>query len=81
MGLVKGGSLDNAIIMHDGVIICKEGLRFSDELVKHKVLDIIGDITLIGRRINAHILAIKPGHASNVVLAQEILKNINTIEQ
>ena len=77
MGLVKGGSLDNAIIMHDGVIICKEGLRFPDELVKHKVLDIIGDIALIGRRINAHILAIKPGHASNVILAQEILKNIH----
>jgi UDP-3-O-acyl N-acetylglucosamine deacetylase len=74
MGLVKGGSLDNAIIIHDGAIISKEGLRFSDELVKHKVVDIIGDMTLIGCRINAHIITIRPGHASNVVMAQEIQK-------
>jgi UDP-3-O-acyl N-acetylglucosamine deacetylase len=73
MGLVKGGSLDNAIIMHDGAIICKEGLRYPDELVKHKVLDIIGDMALLGKRIKAHILAVKPGHASNVIAAQNII--------
>ena len=76
MGLVKGGSLDNAVIIHDGAIISKEGLRFQDELVKHKVIDIIGDMTLIGCRLNAHIITIKPGHASNVIMAQEILKNM-----
>jgi len=77
MGLVKGGSLDNAIIMHDGAIICKEGLRFPDELVKHKVLDIIGDLSLLGRRIKAHVLAVKPGHASNVMAAQSIINDFH----
>ncbi len=76
MGLVKGGSLDNAIIIHDGAIISKEGLRFPDELVKHKVIDIIGDMTLIGCRLHAHIIAIKPGHATNVLMAQEILNSM-----
>ena len=76
MGLVKGGSLDNAVVIHDGAIICKEGLRFDDELVRHKVLDIIGDMALIGCRLNAHIITIKPGHATNVQMAQEILKSI-----
>lgn len=76
MGLVKGGSLDNAIVIHDGAIISKEGLRFQDELVKHKVVDIIGDMALIGMRLNAHIITIRPGHASNVIMAQEILKNM-----
>lgn len=76
MGLVKGGSLDNAVVIHDGAMISKEGLRFPDELVKHKVVDIIGDMSLIGCRLNAHIITIKPGHASNVIMAQEILKNM-----
>ena len=74
MGLVKGGSLDNAIVIHDGAIISKDGLRYPDELVRHKVLDIIGDLSLIGRRLNAHIITIKPGHATNVIVAQKILK-------
>jgi len=76
MGLVKGGSLDNAIVIHDGAIISKEGLRFDDELVRHKVIDIIGDLALIGRRIKAHIITIKPGHATNVVMAQKIAADI-----
>ena len=76
MGLVKGGSLDNAIVIHDGSIISKEGLKFPDELVRHKVLDIVGDIALLGCRLNAHILSIKPGHASNVNAARELAKLI-----
>ena len=76
MGLVKGGSLDNAIVIHDGAIISKEGLRFPDELVRHKVLDIIGDLTLIGKRLKAHIITIKPGHATNVIMAQQIMKEM-----
>jgi UDP-3-O-acyl N-acetylglucosamine deacetylase len=72
MGLVKGGSLDNAVVIHDGAIISKEGLRAPDELVKHKVVDIIGDMTLIGKRLNAHITTIKSGHSTNVEMAAEI---------
>jgi len=74
MGLVKGGSLDNAIVIHDGAIVSKDGLRFTNELVRHKVLDIIGDLYLVGKRIQAHIIAIKPGHPTNVQLAREMLR-------
>lgn len=79
MGLVKGGSLDNAAIIHDGAIICKEGLRFRDEIVRHKILDIIGDVYLCGLRVNANIIAIKPGHPMNVRLAGEMLKQLISI--
>ena len=74
MGLVKGGSLDNAAILHEGAIICKEGLRYANEIVRHKILDIVGDMYLTGRRVKGHIIAIKPGHPTNVQLAGEILK-------
>ena len=74
MGLCQGGSLDNAAIIHNGAIVCKEELRFHNEIVRHKVLDIVGDMYLCGCRVNAHIIAIKPGHPTNVQLAQLILK-------
>ena len=74
MGLVKGGSLDSAAVIHNGAIICKEGLRFRNELVRHKTLDIVGDMYLVGRRVRAHIIAVKPGHPINVRLANEMLK-------
>ncbi|MHB9139171.1 MAG: UDP-3-O-acyl-N-acetylglucosamine deacetylase [Victivallaceae bacterium] len=78
MGLVKGGSLDNAAILHDGAIICKESLRFRDEIVRHKILDIVGDIYLCGRRVKANIVAIKPGHPVNVKLALEMVKQADS---
>ncbi|MDP7398491.1 MAG: UDP-3-O-acyl-N-acetylglucosamine deacetylase [Lentisphaeria bacterium] len=71
-GLVRGGSLDNAVVIKDGVIIAKDELRFPDEFVRHKVLDIVGDLSLVGRRLRGQIIAIKPGHPSNVALAQRI---------
>lgn len=74
LGLVKGGSLDSAVVLHNEAIICKEGLRYKNELVRHKVLDIIGDMYLVGKRIKAHIIAVKPGHPLNVRLANEMLK-------
>ncbi|MBN1864775.1 MAG: UDP-3-O-[3-hydroxymyristoyl] N-acetylglucosamine deacetylase [Victivallales bacterium] len=77
MGLVKGGSLDNAIVIHEGALISKENLRFPDEIVRHKVLDIIGDMALLGLRLNAHLLSIRPGHASNVCVAKELAKLIS----
>ncbi|MDD5698021.1 MAG: UDP-3-O-acyl-N-acetylglucosamine deacetylase [Victivallaceae bacterium] len=76
MGLVKGGSLDSSAIIHDGAIICKDALRFKDEIVRHKILDLIGDIYLCGRRVKANIIAIKPGHYFNVQLAAAMLKQI-----
>jgi UDP-3-O-acyl-N-acetylglucosamine deacetylase len=76
MGLVKGGSLDSAAIIHDGAIICKEELRFRDEIVRHKILDLVGDIFLCGCRVKANIIAIKPGHYFNVQLAGEMIKQM-----
>lgn len=69
MGLCKGGSLDAAAILHDGAIICKEELRHQNEIVRHKILDLIGDLYLCGRRVKADVMAIKPGHFFNVKLA------------
>ncbi|MBR4663535.1 MAG: UDP-3-O-[Lentisphaeria bacterium] len=65
-GLAKGGSLDNAVILHKGAIISSEGLRFPNELVRHKMMDMVGDMYLSGKRIHAHIVAVRPGHPSNV---------------
>lgn len=76
MGLVKGGSLDAAAIIHDGAIICKEELRYPNEIVRHKILDLVGDIYLSGCRITGTIIAVKPGHPKNVELAGLLLKEI-----
>lgn len=73
MGLVKGGSLDAAAIIHNGAIICKEELRFRDEIVRHKAMDLVGDLFLCGRRVKANVIAIKPGHRSNVEMARLML--------
>ena len=76
MGLVKGGSLDAAAIIHDGAIIFKEALRYPNEIVRHKILDIVGDVYLSGCRITGTIIAIKPGHPKNVELAGMLQKEI-----
>jgi len=72
--LIAGGSLDNAVVIKGNAILSKEGLRYPDELVRHKMLDIVGDLFLLGRRLRAQIIAVKPGHPSNVALAREISK-------
>ncbi|MBP5182970.1 MAG: UDP-3-O-[3-hydroxymyristoyl] N-acetylglucosamine deacetylase [Lentisphaeria bacterium] len=73
MGLAKGGSLDNAVVIHDGAIISHDGMRFPNELVRHKVMDMVGDLYLTGVRLSAHIVAVKPGHPTNVALSQAIV--------
>ena len=73
-GLAKGGSLDNAVILHDGAIISKEGLRYPNELVRHKIMDMVGDIYLVGKRVRAHISSVKSGHPTHVKLAQAMLQ-------
>lgn len=65
MGLAKGGSLDNAIVVDDEGILNEEPLRYSDEFVKHKILDFIGDIYLAGHRIFGEFKAFKTGHGVN----------------
>jgi UDP-3-O-[3-hydroxymyristoyl] N-acetylglucosamine deacetylase/3-hydroxyacyl-[acyl-carrier-protein] dehydratase len=65
-GLAKGGSLENAIVIDIDRIYAKDGLRFHNEFVRHKVLDLMGDLQLLGRQIKANIVAIKSGHRHNI---------------
>jgi UDP-3-O-[3-hydroxymyristoyl] N-acetylglucosamine deacetylase len=79
-GLIRGGSLENAIVIKDDVILTKEGkLEFDDELVRHKVLDLIGDLSLVGIPFLAHIIAIRSGHTTNVALGKEIKAHLETL--
>ena len=71
-GLIKGGSLENAVVIRDDAILTTEPLRYSDEFVRHKILDIIGDLSLAGGPITGHIVAVKPGHSANCELARQI---------
>ena len=72
-GLARGGSLENAIVVDDEKILNPEGLRFQDEFVRHKILDSIGDLSLIGYPILGHIRAFKAGHDINHQLVKKIL--------
>lgn len=72
--LIKGGSLENAIVVRGEAVLSKEPLRFADEFVRHKILDIIGDLALVGRRIRGHVVTVKPGHAANADLARAIAR-------
>jgi UDP-3-O-[3-hydroxymyristoyl] N-acetylglucosamine deacetylase / 3-hydroxyacyl-[acyl-carrier-protein] dehydratase len=74
LGKIKGGSLDCAVVIKGDKIISKEPLRFADEFVRHKILDIIGDITLLGLPLKAHIVATRPGHALNAELTKILLE-------
>ena len=71
-GLIKGGSLENAVIIRDDAILTTEPLRYPDEFVRHKILDIIGDLSLVGAPLTGHIVAVRPGHAANCELARQI---------
>lgn len=75
-GLMKGGSLENAVLIKGGVILNPEGLRFPDEMVRHKILDLIGDLSLVGFSFLAHIIAIRSGHFSNTSFAKEIYNHV-----
>ena len=72
--LIKGGSLENAIVVRGESVLSKEPLRFPDEFVRHKILDIIGDLALLGRAIRGHVIAVKPGHGANTDLARALAK-------
>ena len=73
-GLIKGGSLENALVVRGEQVLGKEPLRFKDEFVRHKILDIVGDLSLFGRPLRGHIIAVKPGHGPNTELAALIAK-------
>ena len=72
--LALGGSLDNAIVVGKDGPLNPEGLRYHDEFVRHKILDIIGDLYVLGKPIRGHIIAIKAGHYVNAQMSKMISK-------
>ena len=73
-GLIRGGSLENAIVIRDDAVLTAEPMRYREEFVRHKILDIIGDLSLVGAPLRGHVVAVKPGHAANCGLAKRILQ-------
>jgi UDP-3-O-[3-hydroxymyristoyl] N-acetylglucosamine deacetylase len=74
-GFARGGSFDNAIILGESGILNSTGLRFNDEFVRHKILDLIGDLSLSGFPIYGHIIASKSGHTTNLKFVKKLLSN------
>jgi UDP-3-O-[3-hydroxymyristoyl] N-acetylglucosamine deacetylase/3-hydroxyacyl-[acyl-carrier-protein] dehydratase len=73
-GLIKGGSLENAVVVRGDSVLSKEPVRFKEEFARHKILDIIGDLALLGRPIKGHVIAVKPGHGPNAELTRAVAK-------
>ena len=72
-GLIKGGSLENAVVIRDDAVLTTEPLRYTEEFVRHKMLDIVGDLSLLGRPIQGHVVAVKPNHGGNCELVRHIV--------
>jgi len=70
--LIKGGSLDNAVLIKDNKVVNDGGVRFANEMVRHKILDLMGDLKLLSKRVLAHIIAIRSGHLTNIKFAKKI---------
>ena len=73
-GLIKGGSLENAVVIRDDAVLTNEPLRYENEFVRHKILDILGDLSLVGKPIKGHVIAARPSHAANCELARLIVQ-------
>jgi UDP-3-O-[3-hydroxymyristoyl] N-acetylglucosamine deacetylase len=80
MGLARGGSLDNAIVLDEHRILNNEELRYEDEFVRHKILDAIGDLYLVGHPIVGSYVAEKSGHALNNALLRKLLEDPGSYE-
>lgn len=81
LGKIRGGSLDCAVVIRGDKIISKEPLRFKDEFVRHKILDIVGDVLLLGLPLKAHIVATRPGHAINAELTKVLFAKLQERQQ
>jgi len=79
-GLALGGGLDNAIVMDDTKVLNEGGLRYDDEFVKHKILDAMGDLYIIGKPLLAAYKAFRSGHALNNKLLRELLSHSDAYE-
>jgi UDP-3-O-[3-hydroxymyristoyl] N-acetylglucosamine deacetylase len=80
MGLIRGASLENAVCFTKQGVLNPEGLRYSNEPVRHKVLDLIGDLALIGRPILGQVVAERAGHAMHVALVSKIMSDPSLYE-
>jgi len=72
-GLIKGASLDNTVVLDDSDVLSGD-LRWSDEFVRHKAMDCVGDLALTGARLRARIVAVKPSHRGTITLVRELVK-------
>lgn len=79
-GLVMGGSINNAVVLDEFKIVNPKGLRFEDELIRHKILDVLGDICLLGHPLIGHLSAYKSGHSLNDSLCKKLLENKDAFE-
>jgi UDP-3-O-[3-hydroxymyristoyl] N-acetylglucosamine deacetylase/3-hydroxyacyl-[acyl-carrier-protein] dehydratase len=75
--LIKGGSLENAIVIREDAVLTTEPLRYAEEFVRHKMLDIVGDLSLVGKPVRGHLIAVKPSHAANCEFAKLIQAQMN----
>ena len=75
--LIKGGCLENAVVIRDDAVLTTEPLRYPEEFVRHKMLDIVGDLSLVGRPIHGHLMAVRPSHAANCEFAKLIVAQMN----
>ena len=73
-GLVRGGSLENAIVLTQTGVMNPEGLRFPDEFCRHKILDLVGDMAMFGRPLIGHVVADRAGHAMHIALVSRLLR-------
>ena len=80
MGLIRGASLENAICFNTHSLLNAEGLRFADECCRHKALDLIGDLALIGRPLLGHVVAERAGHAMHFALVNRIMSDPSLYE-
>lgn len=76
-GMIKGGTLENAVVVRDGSILNPEGLRFPDEFVRHKMLDLLGDLSLLGRPLRGHVISVRSGHATNVGFVHKLHESLS----
>lgn len=72
-GLARGGTAENALVLEPAGLAGGAELRFPDEFVRHKTLDLVGDLALVGARLSAHVVAERPGHRANIALARELV--------
>jgi UDP-3-O-[3-hydroxymyristoyl] N-acetylglucosamine deacetylase/3-hydroxyacyl-[acyl-carrier-protein] dehydratase len=73
-GLIRGGTLENAVVVDEDRVLNDGPLRFPDEFVRHKILDLLGDLALLGRPIQGHIVAVRSGHETNVQFVRKLAR-------